>query len=159
MNEIDWKTELRKVERQYDGLPPEPTAAELREWRLAEEREQRRRDEVNGAVGAWTRLFLVVALAGALSFWPYARSCGVGLYGYVGAECAVAVGGVWVAMYSWRRRAAWAHSAAFVTMLAGFTLVGLDVLPRVGYAKQNPLQPEGWACVPSARVVAEPTTP
>lgn len=146
MSEINWKTELRKVEREFSGLPPEPTAEELREWRLASEAEQRRRDELNGAVGAWTRLFLVIALAAGLYFWPYARRCGPGLYGFVGAEAAVIVGGAWVAIYSWRRRAAWAHVAALLTLLGGLALVGLEVLPRIGYATPDPTRPAEWRC-------------
>ena len=125
MSEIDWKTELRKVEREYSGLPPEPTAEELRDWSFAEEREQQRREAVNGAVGAWTRLFLVVALAGGLYFWPYARGCGVGLYGYLGAEAAVVVGGIWVVIYSWRRRAGRAHAAAFAVVLWGASIIAV----------------------------------
>lgn len=146
MTEIDWNTELRKVERQFDGLPPEPTAEELRAWRAAEEREQRRRDEVNGAAGAWTRLFLVIALVGSLYFWPYARVCGAGLSGFVGAEGVVTVGGIWVLMYSWRRRVRLAHAAAFVVVLVGLTLVSLELLPRIGYAKPDPTRPARWAC-------------
>ena len=146
MTQIDWNSELRKVEREFEGLPPEPTSEELREWRLTEEWEQRRRDAVNGAMGAWTRLLLVIALAGGLYFWPYARACGAGLYGYVGAEGAVILGGMWVAIYSWRRRAARAHATAFVLVLAGMALVGLEVLPRVGYARSDPARSAGWAC-------------
>lgn len=146
MTEIDWKTELRKVERQFDGLPPEPSAEELRAWRVAEEREQRRRDEVNGSVGAWTRLFLVIALAGGLYFWPYTRTCGVGLSGFVGAEGAVIVGGIWVAAYSWRRRVPWAHATAFVVVLVGMGLMSLELLPRLGYAKPDRTRPARWAC-------------
>lgn len=146
MSEIDWNTELRKVERQFQGLPPEPTAEELREWRLAEEREQRRKDEVNGAAAAWTRLFLVIALVGALPFWPYARACGAGLYGFMGAEAAVILGGLWVTRYSWRRRAPWAHMTAFAMVLAGSALLAAEVLPRVGYANPDPARPAGWAC-------------
>jgi peptidoglycan/LPS O-acetylase OafA/YrhL len=146
MSEIDWKSELRKVEREYSGLPPEPTAEELREWRLSEEREQRRRNEVNGAVAAWTRLFLVVALAAALYFWPYAKSCGAGLYAYLGAEAAVILGGMWVASYAWRRRTPWAHVAAVVMLLGGVALVAAEVLPRIGYANPDPTRPAYWAC-------------
>jgi hypothetical protein len=145
MSEINWKTELRKVDRQFSGLPPEPTAEDIRNWRITEEREQRQRDELNGAVGAWTRLFLVIALAAGLYFWPYARACGAGLYGFVAAEAAVAIGGAWVGVYSWRRRASRAHIAAFVIMLAGIVLVAMEVLPRVGYASPDPTRP-GWAC-------------
>jgi hypothetical protein len=146
MSEIDWKAELRKTEREFAGLPPEPTAEEIRLWRIAEEEEQRRRDSLNGAVGAWTRLLLVVALAAGLYFWPYARDCGVGLYTFLGAEGAVVVGGVWVAVYSWRRRTGRAHMAAFVVLLVGVALVAVEVLPRVGYAKQNPIEPVTWGC-------------
>jgi hypothetical protein len=146
MSEINWKTELRKVERQYSGLPPEPTAEDIRQWRITEEREQRRRDELNGAAGAWIRLSLVVTLAAGLSFWPYARTCGVGLYGFVGAEGAVATGGMWVVWYSWRRRAGRAHIAAFVMTLVGFSLLATEILPRVGYAMPDPTRPPAWSC-------------
>lgn len=146
MSDIDWKTELRKVDREFSGLPPDLTAEQLREWRLADEAEQRRRDALNGAVGAWTRLLLVIALAAGLYFWPYARRCGPGLYGFVGAEAAVIVGGAWVASYSWRRRAGWAHVAAVLTLLAGVILVGLEVLPRAGYANPDPARPVDWNC-------------
>ena len=148
MTDIDWKTELRRVERQFDGLPPEPTVEELRAWRLAEEREQRRREELNGAVGAWTRFFLVGTLAGALHYWPYGRSCGPGLNGLVGAQALVVVGGVWVAAYSWRRRAARPHAAGFVLALVGAGLIGMEVLPRMGYAKADPSRTASWACAP-----------
>jgi hypothetical protein len=143
---IDWKRELRKTEREYSGLPPEPTAEDIRNWRIAEEAEQRRRNALNSAVGAWTRLFLVVALAGALYFWPYARTCGAGLYGFVSAEGAVAIGGAWVAVYSWHRRAGLAHAAAFAMVLVGLALVALEVLPRIGYANADPTRPPRWAC-------------
>ena len=150
MSEIDWKTELRKTEREFSGLPPEPTAEDIRLWRIQEEAEQRRRSALNGAVGAWTRLLLVIALAAGLSFWPYARACGAGLYGFLAAECAVVIGGAWVAAYSWRRRAGRAHMASFVMLLVGIGMLALEVLPRVGYAKANPLQPPTWACVAGA---------
>ncbi len=146
-SEINWNTELRKVERELAGLPPEPSADQVRAWRLEDQQEQRRRDAVNGAVGAWTRLFLVIALAGGLYFWPYARACGPGLYGFLGAEAAVIVGGAWVAVYSWNRRAARAHSAAFVVLLAGLALLALEVLPRVGYARPDPARSPRWACL------------
>ena len=147
MSEIDWKSELRKAERQFDGLPPEPTAEELRRWRLESEREERRRDEVNGAVGAWTRLSLVIALTAGLYFWPYARSCGAGLYGLLGAELAVVLGGVWVAIYAWRRRAGRAHLAAFGLALIGVSLIAIEMLPRTGYARPDTSRPSRMSCV------------
>jgi hypothetical protein len=146
VSEIDWKAELRKTEREFSGLPPEPTAEEIRLWRIEEQAEQRRRDALNGAVGAWTRLLLVIALAAGLYFWPYARACGAGLYAFLGAEGAVVIGGAWVAAYSWRRRAGRAHIASFIVLLVGIAMIALEVLPRVGYAKPNPIQPATWRC-------------
>jgi hypothetical protein len=146
MSEINWKTELRKVDREFSGLPPEPTAEQLREWRLAAEAEERRRNELNGAAAAWTRLFLVIALAAGLYFWPYATRCGPGLYGLLGAEAAVIVGGVWVAMYAWRRRTPWAHATAVAMLLVGSALVAAEVLPRIGYANPDPSRPMQWGC-------------
>jgi hypothetical protein len=146
MTEIDWKAELRKYEREFDGLPPEPTAAELRDRRLAEDRAERRREEINGAAGAWLRLCLVIALAGAIRFWPYPRVCGMGLDVFLAAEGAVVLGGVWVAISAWRRRAAWAHALAIVVLLWGAGLISAELLPRVGYAKPDPARPASWAC-------------
>ena len=45
MSQIDWKTELKKVERAFDGLPPEPTPAERRAKQAAEQREQQRKQQ------------------------------------------------------------------------------------------------------------------
>jgi hypothetical protein len=146
MSQIDWKTELRKAERQFDGLPPEPTAEELRAWRLEAEREQRRHDEVNGAVGAWTRLCLVIALTAGLYFWPYAHACGGGLYGLLGAELAVVIGGMWVAVYAWRRRTARAHMTSVVLALIGVSLIAAELLPRIGYARPDQARPSRMSC-------------
>jgi hypothetical protein len=146
MTDIDWKTELRKYEREFVGLPPEPSPAELRERRLAEERERQRHDEINDRAGAWLRLLLVLTLSAALSAWPYARGCGAGLYGFLGAEGAVMAGGLWVAIHSWRRRVASAHAIGFVVLLGGAAMAGLEVLPRVGYARPDPTRPSQWAC-------------
>ncbi len=146
MTDIDWKSELRKVEREFEGLPPEPTAEELRARRLAEEREQRRRLELNGAAAAWTRLLLVVALAVGLYLWPYDRRCGPGLYGFMGAEAIVALGGVWVAIYSWRRRTPRAHAGGFLLALCGAALLAMEVLPREGYARPDAARPARLSC-------------
>ena len=68
MSEIDWATELKKIEREYDGLPPEPTLAELTRRRAAERREQERLRDSSLKVGAWGRAMLVLALAAAINF-------------------------------------------------------------------------------------------
>lgn len=146
MIEIDWKAELRKYEREFEGLPPEPSPAEVHDRHLALVREERRHDEINDSAGAWLRLLLVVALAGALQFWPYARGCGIGLYEFLGAEGTVVLGALWVSMHSWRRRVASVHAIALAMMLGGAAMLSLEIMPRVGYARPDPARPAGWAC-------------
>ena len=55
MGEINWLTELRKIEREFDGLPPEPTPTELRARRAAEQRAERLRRERAMLVGVLAR--------------------------------------------------------------------------------------------------------
>jgi hypothetical protein len=146
MSEINWNAELRKVERQFDGLPPEPTPEERREQRAAEQLAQERRDQDAAAVGAWARLLLVAALAGAIQVWPYPRECGPGLFVYVGAGAVIAAGGLWVAVYTWRGRMGKTHVLALTLALWGTALVAVEVLPRVGYARVDPTNPPQWWC-------------
>jgi hypothetical protein len=142
MSSIDWNSELAKLEREFDGKPPKPTVAEIRKRRAAQERTAERVS--NSAV--WARLVLVAALAGALGFWPYARECGAGLYTFMGAGAMVFLGGVWVVTCTWRNRLPYAHFLALVLMLAGMAVVAHQVLPRVGYAAVDRLDPPLWSC-------------
>jgi hypothetical protein len=147
MSSIDWKTELRKIEREFDGLPPEPTAAELRAHRVLN---QEPADEIT-PFGVWARLLFVAALAAALPFWPYARYCGTGLFGYMGAGAMIAVGGLWVSVGSWRCRTAFAHFLSILLIILGIGVVGHQILPRVGYARTDPANPPQWWCPSTAR--------
>jgi hypothetical protein len=146
MSEIDWNVELRKVERAFDGLPPEPTPEELRAQRAAAQRARQRREESAVAFGAWARLLLVTALAGALYSWPYPRMCGPGLVAYLGAEALIVLGGLWVAVCTWRSRMAKTHGLALMMVLLGLGLLQADVLPRIGYAKVDAANPPRWRC-------------
>ena len=83
--EIDWSVELRKIEREYDGLPPAPSPARLRAERALEEQRRAQATAVGDLLGAWARLLLVAALAASLAWWPYGRSCGPSLAGFLGA--------------------------------------------------------------------------
>jgi hypothetical protein len=148
MTDVDWNAELRKIEREFDGLPPEPSPAALRARRAAERREEERRRERTARLGVQARLALVVVLAAAIAFWPYARSCGAGLAAYLGAEVMVAAGGLWLMVCTWRNRMAKTHGAALVMLLWGLMLVGHQVLPRVGYAKSPTGEPARWMCAP-----------
>src|SRR6476646_203765 len=59
LSEINWAVELRKIEREYEGRPPQPTPGELRQQRDAERRERERPDAVAASFGVYFRLTLV----------------------------------------------------------------------------------------------------
>ena len=147
MTGIDWASELKKIEREYDGLPPEPTPAAMRARRDAERREQEERHSSALAVGAAGRIALVVGLAAAINFWPYAYDCGAALIAYMSAESVVAAGGVWLAAWTWYHRMPKVHALSLVVVAWGIVLLGAQALPRVGYAKVDPTNPPAWMCV------------
>ena len=150
MSQIDWSAELRKIEREYDGLPPEPSAEALRIRRDAERRAKQRKLDEAAALGALGRLVLVVALGVALDFWPYPRECGPGLFAFMGSAGVIVVGGLWAAVATWRGRLPGTHALAIVAMLWGMVLLAAETLPRVGYAKVDPDRPPVWWCGGSA---------
>ena len=147
---VDWNAELRKIEREFDGLPPEPSAAQLKAKRAAERREEERRRDRAAKLGVQARVALVALLAAAIVFWPYRRECGPGLFAYMGAEGMVIAGGLWLMVCTWRNRMAKTHGVALVMILWGLVLVGHQVLPRVGYAKTDPAKPSQWVCAAPA---------
>jgi hypothetical protein len=147
MSEIDWNAELRKVSREFDGLPPEPGPEEIRAKRAAELATKQRNDEAAAVAGVWIRLFLVSSLAAGLNFWPYPRECGPGLIGYVVAQGVFTAGAMWVAVCTWRCRMGKTHLLALGMVLAGIAVMGGQILPRVGYAKVDASHPPRWSCV------------
>lgn len=88
------------------------------------------------AFGTWLRVLLVAVAGGALTQWPYANSCGLGLILYLGAVGVVTLGGLWGALSSWNRRMGLAHVVSLLVSLWGLGLAAAVVLPRMGYAKQ-----------------------
>jgi putative flippase GtrA len=92
------------------------------------------------------RIGLSVALGVGMMFWPYDAKCGPGLALYLGAVASVIISGVWSAVWSWRHRAARLHVLSLLLLTWGLILGGLEVLPRIGYAKPNLLHPATWAC-------------
>jgi len=149
MQKINWEIELAKLEREFDGRPPNPTRPSL----AVQPAPRPGVSERAAALAVWVRVVLVAALAGALAVWPYARSCGPGLFAFLGACAMIVLGGVWVSVCTWRSRMAFAHTLGFGLVLAGLVAVGLQVLPRIGYAKVDPGHPLQWVCPapPSAR--------
>jgi hypothetical protein len=150
MVEDNWKSQLKKIEREFDGLPPEPSPA-FQKLQSEEERRAKERAATRAAIiGSTARLILVLALGAALAMWPYSRACGSGWFGYVGVEVVIIAGGLWVAITTWRARLPKLHVLSLLIVLAGLGLVAAEVLPRIGYAVTDPLHPPLVWC-------AEPT--
>jgi len=153
----DWSTQLKKIEREFDGLPPEPSLAykklQSEEGRRAQERSQQRA----AAISAGARLILVFALGVALTFWPYERDCGSGLFGFLGVETMIVVGGVWVAFTTWRYRLPRMHTLSLLIILAGLTLLSAEILPRIGYASVDPRHPATFSCPKAPDALPRPT--
>jgi cation transport ATPase len=148
--EDDWSTQLKKIEREFEGLPPEPSVAytkmQSEEQRRAQEKAMQRR----ALIGSMARLLLVLALGVALFMWPYENGCGSGLFGYLGVEAMMFVGGFWVAVTTWRARLAKTHTVSLLVMLASLMLMAGEVLPRVGYAKVDLKAAPTWFCADPA---------
>jgi hypothetical protein len=146
MSDIQWNTVLRKISREFDGLPPEPSEAQRRARREIERRTldlQRRRNVLLGTIG---RMVLVTTLGVAINFWPYEHACGVGLIGYMAAESLIVVGGLWSVVWTWQQRMPRIHALAMAVVLWGLILLAAQVLPRVGYAKVDPSAVPHWWC-------------
>ena len=175
MDTIDWKLELKRISRQFDGLPPDPlpelaTATGPARARAAAARPRSRPaapphaplrqaprrapfdrprvtldHDARLAIASGARIALTAALAVSLHWWPYATTCGAGLAGYVAATCMVAVGGVAAGRFTWRHQLGAAHLIALALVAAGLALVAVQVLPRMGLAT-FPGVHGAWAC-------------
>ena len=104
MVDNDWSTKLKKIEREFEGLPPEPSPAFKKMQSEEERRAQERAQQRAAMIGASARLILVFMLFVALAIWPYANECGSGLFGYLGTKAVIVAGGLWVAFTTWRAR-------------------------------------------------------
>jgi len=133
----DWDKELAAIDRAIERSPgPAPEAA-------VPPAGAARNPVVRGSASrAWARLGLVLALAFALPFWPYARSCGLALFAYLGAVGALIAAGVWAAANAWTHRRPVAHVLALGALAWGAALAAKEVLPRIGYARD----PAAWTC-------------
>ena len=95
---INWKAELKKIEREYDthgatGKPGRISANGLASASLTPE------ELTNGAM---VRIGLSMAIAVGIYFWPYARDGGSGLFWFLGAALVVVIGGVWSVLWTGR---------------------------------------------------------
>jgi hypothetical protein len=143
MSSVNWTSELKKIERAFDGLPPlpkVPSPDELKRRRASErrtlERTLERQERIAKGIGTGGRFGLVIALSAAINFWPYSHACGFGLIAYMFAETLIVVGGLWTVTWTWEHRMVRAHGIAMAMVIYGLALLTVQVLPRVGYAAQ-----------------------
>lgn len=158
MADNDWSTQLKKIEREFEGLPPEPSPAFKKLQSEEERRAQERAQQRVASIGAGARLILVFALFGALTLWPYENDCGWGFFGYLGAEVVIVAGGLWVAFSTWRARLPKLHALSLLIILVGLILIAAEVLPRAGYASVDPKNPPQLWC-PDTQDAQPPTNP
>ena len=93
-------------------------------------------------LGVWARVFLGLTLSIMMAGWPYLRTCGFPLAGYLGAIGTVVLAGGWAAVTAWRHRVALAHLVALIVVLYGIILTTAELLPRTGYAVDRAT----WQC-------------
>ena len=92
----------------------------------------------------WVALSLLSAIG--MTQWPYGHACGWGLLGYLALLTVVLAAACWGAIASWRSRSAVAHVMALGAVTLSSVLIVAQVLPRVGYAKQE----AAWRCTEEA---------
>lgn len=147
MSDRDWDAEMKKIDRQMEKVsdeaifPSKHAATPAKKAAVAESQSQ------TTSFGVFARLTLAVALGVGILFWPYGARCGLGLAAFLGAVAALLVGGVWSSIWTWRHRAARAHTLSLLLVLWGLVLAAIDVLPRTGYAFPTAEHPATWACV------------
>ena len=146
LSEINWAVELRKIEREYDGLPPEPSPTEVRQRRESERKEREHQEARAASFGAYFRLTLILGLAVSIAAWPYPTTCGLSVWGYLSALAVLVAGGIWTLAATWQCRAPWRHGVTLLVILWALTLGASEVLPRVGYAMPAPGRPTSWSC-------------
>lgn len=93
-------------------------------------------------LGPWARVLLSLALGTMIAWWPYPRSCGIPLLGYLGAILTIILGGGWAAVSAWRYRASLAHIISLILVFYGMVLGAAELLPRTGYATDHAT----WQC-------------
>ncbi len=160
MADRDWDKELAKVDKQLASLSdeallgsatPAPVAKGGREparapMRSAPAESPASAPKATSSFGVYARLTLAVTVAAAMMIWPYPSKCGVGLIGYLAAIGVVVAGGLWSSVWTWRHRAARAHTVSLLVLTWGLVLGAIEVLPRIGYAKPDANHPATWVC-------------
>ncbi|HVX38063.1 MAG TPA: hypothetical protein VHB25_00725 [Gemmatimonadaceae bacterium] len=167
MSDRDWDKELAKVDKQLASLSddqlmgPPPAAAPTKGGKApaapaAKAPAATGEPRATTNFGVFARLTLSVLLGIGMVLWPYPARCGAGLAGYLAAVVVVVTSGVWSAVWTWRHRAAKAHTLSLLLVLWGLVLGSLEVLPRIGYAKPDARHPGTWSCAQTPISQANP---
>jgi putative flippase GtrA len=146
MTDRDWDAELKKIDKQMERVSDEALFPSKQAATPAKKAAVAELQRTTSTFGVFARLALAVALGVGILFWPYSARCGLGLAAFLGAVAALIVGGVWSSVWTWRHRAARAHTLSLLLVLWGLLLAAVDVLPRTGYAIPTAAHPAGWAC-------------
>ncbi|HKV51226.1 MAG TPA: hypothetical protein VJO52_08515 [Gemmatimonadaceae bacterium] len=151
----DWDKELRKIDHQLESLSDDallptqkgkPSRSSKASPAAPAEANAPPAPRKTSTLGVLARLLLAVGLGVAIMFWPYSTKCGLGLFGYLAASLMIIIAGGWSAIWTWRHRSASGHVLSLLLILWGSLLAAQQVLPRVGYAKSDPLHPAIWMC-------------
>jgi hypothetical protein len=146
VSDRNWEEELKKIDKQMERVSDEAMFPSKGAATPAAKAQVASVQASTTTFGVFARLSLAVALGVGMVFWPYAARCGFGLAGYLGAVLALVVAGTWSSIWTWRHRAAKAHTLSLLLVLWGLVLGAIDVLPRTGYAIPTAAHPAGWAC-------------
>jgi hypothetical protein len=153
----DWDAELKKIDKQLESISdsqliPAPPVAKgavapppAAQAKVAAQRESTR------TWPAFLRLALAAALGVGILVWPYSKTCGLNLYGYLAAVAVVMAGGLWSSVWTWRHRTARAHVLSLLLVIWGLVLGAVEILPHAGYAQADAARPLGWSCGTSTR--------
>jgi hypothetical protein len=101
----------------------------------------------------WTGLAIILAVA--LPLWPNDKSCGLKLVFYLGAAVIALLMGVLGGLASWSHRRGLAFVLSLVAILWAGVMATREILPRVGYAKQE----LHWTCPEEPAPAPAPAAP
>lgn len=174
----DWDKELAQIDKLIAaGAGDAPASAPARQ-RASVPADQRATAPARSPAGpgegvgrrarlfTWLRVVLGVLLGAGLTQWPYAKGCGLPLFGYLGGVAALVAVALSAMASSWKSRSGFAHVLSVGLLFWGSTLAALEVLPRIGYAKQQ----AAWLCetrpaqptqrpAPARQPTTNPSTP
>lgn len=137
----DWDKELAEVDKLIEGLqgqPPKTPPARQGPGAAVVLQEQRAFVSRQENAKTWVLFSLSTLLGAALTwFWPYGRECGMPLYGFAAATGVFGIGSLWSTWQSWKTRSALVHFLS-IGLIGWCAFLGArEVLPRIGYAKQD----------------------